>query len=90
MFADTSRRVEDPGVVGTVKPDICLFTLRDQNQGHFVANFKKHEEGGGGEYLYFPHMGLAYLFIEVKKDVSQDIFTDPPRGTSLTQLQVHR
>jgi len=67
-------------VVGTVKPDICLFTLHDQNQGHFTANFKKHEEGRGGEYFYFPHMGLVYLFIEVKKDASQDIFTDPPEG----------
>lgn len=61
-------------------PDICLFTLCDQNQGHFIANIDEHETGRGGAYFYFPHMGLVYLFIEVKKDTSQDIFTDPPEG----------
>ena len=67
-------------MVGTIKPDICLFTLPDENHGHVTVGIEKHEEGHGGAYSYFTHMGLAKLFIEIKKEASQDIFVDPPEG----------
>ena len=78
FFADTPRRVEEPGVVGTVKPDICLFTIRDENQGHITVNFDEQEDVRDEPYSYFAHMGLVNMFIEVKKESNQDIFTDPP------------
>ena len=41
-------------------------------------NFHKPvKEDGSGAYTYVAHMGLVQLFIEVKKGVDQDIFTDP-------------
>ena len=64
----------------TVKPDICLFAIGDENEGRFTANFDQQEKGDGGADSYFPHMGLVKLFIEIKKDGSQDVFTDPPEG----------
>ena len=41
----------------------------------------KHEkELGNDTFSYTAHMGLVYMFIEVKKEVDQDIFIDPPEG----------
>ena len=51
----------------------------------------KHEkELGNDTFSYTAHMGLVYMFIEVKKEVDQDIFIDPPRGSPSIRLQVHR
>ena len=75
-------------MAGTVKPDICLFNSPDENHGHFTVNFDKLEKGSSGEYFYFPHMGLVNLFIEVKKQANQDIFTDPPAGPVVLMLLV--
>jgi hypothetical protein len=67
-------------VAGTVKPDIGLYSTKDQNQGN-IADFHKHEKGSGDDaFSYVARMGLVYLYIDVKKDVDQDIFTDPPEG----------
>jgi hypothetical protein len=68
-------------VVGTVKPDIGLYDIKDENQGH-IMDFHKHEkESGDDAFSYVARMGLVYLFVEVKKDADQDIFIDPPQGT---------
>jgi len=66
-------------VLGTVKPDIGLYTIQDENQGN-IMDFHKHEKHLGDDvFSYVAHMGLVYLFIEVKKEASQDIFVDPPK-----------
>jgi hypothetical protein len=67
-------------VVGTVKPDIGLYNINDENRGN-IMDFHKHEKSFGDDaFSYVANMGLVYLFIEVKKGADQDIFIDPPQG----------
>jgi hypothetical protein len=42
IFCDASERVGQPGVGGTVKPGIGLYTIRDENQG-IIMDFHKRE-----------------------------------------------
>ncbi|KAF9650769.1 hypothetical protein BDM02DRAFT_3259485 [Thelephora ganbajun] len=79
VFCDTSRRTHGPPVVGIVKPDIGLYRIDDKNEGN-IMNLKHKNHSGDDTPPYIAHMGLVYLFIEVKKDPDQDIFTDPPEG----------
>jgi hypothetical protein len=48
----------------------------DKGQG-LPFNIKYNEYKDDSDRGYFAHMGLVYLFIEVKKNADQDIFTDP-------------
>ena len=48
----------------------------DKNQG-LPFNIKYNEYKDDSDRGYFAHMGLVYLFIEVKRSRDQDIFTDP-------------
>jgi len=64
-------------VLGTVKPDIGLYTIQDENQGNIMDFHKPEKDRGEDVFTYVAHMGLVYMFIEVKKEVDQDIFTDP-------------
>ena len=48
-------------MVGTIKPNVGLFTLCYKNQGHIIAN----------------------MFIEVKGEVNQNIFTESLEGPPL-------
>ena len=64
------------GELGTVKPNICLYHIMDKNQG-LPFNIKYNEYKDDSDRGYFAHMGLVYLFFEVKRSRDQDIFTDP-------------
>ena len=48
----------------------------DENRG-LLFNIKYNKDKGVSNRGYFAHMGLVYLFIEVKKNANQDIFIDP-------------
>ncbi|KAF9644190.1 hypothetical protein BDM02DRAFT_3122282, partial [Thelephora ganbajun] len=78
IFCDISRRPHGPPVVGIVKPDIGLYRIDDENRGN-IMNFKCKNHSSDDMSSYVAHMGLVYLFIEVRKDPDQDIFTDPPK-----------
>ena len=74
------KRVRDPSVLGTVKPDIGLYSIQDENRGHIMNFCKREERFGDDAFSYVAYMGSVHLFIEVKKGADQDIFTDPPEG----------
>ena len=78
IFCDTSKNAEKPDKPGTVKPDIGLFHIGDKNASYLYNVKAKHSDPPS----YVAHMGLVYLFIEVKKRADQDIFTDPPDNPS--------
>ncbi|KAF9650767.1 hypothetical protein BDM02DRAFT_3185083, partial [Thelephora ganbajun] len=78
VFCDISRRPHGPPVVGIVKPNIGLYRIDDENRGN-IMNFKCKNHSSDDMSSYVAHMGLVYLFIEVRKDPDQDIFTDPPK-----------
>lgn len=74
-FCNTSRRTENPGELGAVKPDIGLFHTKDKDKG-YLFNFRKGGRNQSSSYV--ARMGLVYMFVEIKKSPAQDIFTDPP------------
>ncbi|KAI0929786.1 hypothetical protein AcV5_006658 [Taiwanofungus camphoratus] len=68
VFMNTSLRTENQGEKGSMKPDICCY-LKTSIQ------LAKATDGGPRAQL-----GLAELFIEVKRLAERDFFSDPKPG----------
>ncbi|KZT06652.1 uncharacterized protein LAESUDRAFT_146922 [Laetiporus sulphureus 93-53] len=74
-FKDTSSRAETSGP-GVQKPDLCGY--RD---GVEVPEKKSKSSAA------VAHMGYAEIFIEVKRSVAVDFFTDPPKNVERSTHQ---
>ncbi|KAI0935419.1 hypothetical protein AcV7_003854 [Taiwanofungus camphoratus] len=75
VFMNTSLRTENQGEKGSMKPDICCY-LKTSIQ------LAKAADGGSRAQL-----GLAELFIEVKRAAENDFFTDPKPGDNRANHQ---
>ena len=85
VFRDTSSRAEEPGKLGSLKPDISLIRKTDE---HLLKHTRKRAGGkkrkfdadqqDGGDHTYAARMELIELVVEVKKAADSDPFTDPP------------
>ncbi|GBE89667.1 hypothetical protein SCP_1603310 [Sparassis crispa] len=67
VFCDTSTRGVDHGAPGSVKPDVCCYATHRLE----LVELNKATKGPVGD------LGLADLFIEVKREPGQDYFRDP-------------
>ncbi|KZT03375.1 uncharacterized protein LAESUDRAFT_761954 [Laetiporus sulphureus 93-53] len=74
-FKNTSARSESPGL-GTFKPDVCIF--RD---GVKDAHQKSKSKSA------VAHLAYAELFIEVKRNLLEDFFSDPPENADRASHQ---
>ncbi|KAI0323492.1 hypothetical protein GY45DRAFT_626972 [Cubamyces sp. BRFM 1775] len=74
-FRDTSTRADElEGKLGSIKPDIICYAER------YLPEVRPHKVKRTNEWAAMTRIAYAEMFIEIKKNQSDDHYVDPPAG----------